>query len=115
MKFLTDVNPSGIMAHWLTQMGYDVVKVGDKNPRMTDEEILNWALAEERIIITTDTDFEEMVWQRGFVHCGILRLENLSRIERKLLLQDTLEKYHRELSSGAIVIAQKRKFRIRRR
>ena len=115
MKFLTDVNASGIVARWLIQMGHDVVKVADRNPRMTDEKILNWAFNEERIIITTDTDFEEMVWQRGVAHCGILRLENLPRFERKLLLQDTLEKYSEALSSGSIVIAQKRKFRIRKR
>ncbi len=53
MKFLTDVNASGILAHWLSQMGYDVLKVSQRNPKMTDDEILQWALEEERIIVTT--------------------------------------------------------------
>jgi predicted nuclease of predicted toxin-antitoxin system len=51
MKFLTNVNASGILAYWLTKMGYDVVKVADKDPRMADENILSWAFAEKRIIV----------------------------------------------------------------
>ncbi len=115
MKFLTDVNASGILAHWLVQMGYDVAKVGDRDPRMTDDKILEWTLEERRIIVTTDNDFEEMVWRRGYPHCGILRLENLPRFERKSLLKEALQKHHQDLASKAIVIAQKKKFRIRRR
>lgn len=46
MKFLVDVNASGSLAKWLLDQGYDVVKVADVNPRMSDAEILNWALQE---------------------------------------------------------------------
>jgi predicted nuclease of predicted toxin-antitoxin system len=115
MKCLTDVNASGILAQWLSQTGYDVVKVSQKNPKMTDDEILQWTLEEERIIVTTDKDFEEMVWRTGYPHCGILRLENLPRFERKALLEDVLRHHSQDLASAAIVVAQKRKFRIRRR
>lgn len=114
MNFLTDVNASGVLARWLVEMGHDVSVVGDKNPKMTDDEILTWAVDEQRIIITTDKDFEEMVWRERKLHCGILRLENLPRAERKLLLEEALELYSRELSAGTIIIAQKKKFRIRK-
>jgi len=96
-------------------MGYDVARVGNVDPRMTDDKILEWALEEHRIIVTTDKDFEEMVWRREYPHGGILRLENLPRFERKSLLKDMLRKHRQDLDSGAIVIAQKKKFRIRRR
>jgi predicted nuclease of predicted toxin-antitoxin system len=114
VKFLTDVNASGILAQWLVERGHDVSVVSDKDPRMTDDDILNWAVEEQRIIITTDNDFEEMVWRERRLHCGILRLENLPRAERKLLLEEVFELYSRELLSGAIVIAQKKRFRVRR-
>jgi predicted nuclease of predicted toxin-antitoxin system len=115
MKFLVDVNASGALARWLTQVGHDVTRVGDRDPRMPDDEILKWAVDEARIIVTTDKDFEEMIWQRAAAHCGVLRLENLPRSERRALLEDALERYHQDLASGAIVIAEKKKFRIRRR
>jgi len=86
MNFLLDVNASGALARWLIELGHDVVQVSEKNPRMSDDGILSWAVSEHRIIVTTDNDFEEMIWRQGKSHCGILRLENLPRSERKDLL-----------------------------
>ena len=65
MNFLLDVNASGIVARWLIELGHDVVLVSEKNPRMSDDEILRWAVRERRIIVTTDNDFEEMIWREG--------------------------------------------------
>jgi len=81
---------------------------------MSDSEILEWALEENRIIITTDDDFEEMIWRQGKSHCGVLRLENLPRSERIMLLRDVLDRHGRDLESGAIVIALSAKFRVRK-
>jgi len=53
MKFLVDVNASGALARWLVQIGHDVTRVGDRDPRMPDDEILQWAVDEGRIILTT--------------------------------------------------------------
>ncbi len=114
MKFLVDVNASGAVARWLVEMGHDVAQVTEKDPRMRDEAILSWAIQEERIIITTDQDFEEMIWRAGKAHCGVLRLENVPRAERRALLEDVLAYHSQELESGAIVIAQSRKVRIRK-
>ena len=114
MRFLVDVNASGSVARWLIDNGHDVALVSSRDPRMTDEEILKWAVMERRIIVTTDKDFEEMIWHQGRKHCGVLRLENLPRQLRLALLRDTISRYAEELSSGAIVIAYTHKFRIRR-
>ena len=113
MKFLTDVNASGTLAQWLLDLGHDVKQVADRDVSLTDEEILRWAVQEQRIIVTTDKDFEEMIWRQGKPHCGILRLENLPRAERKALLEDVLAQHMQALASGAIVIAQAKKIRIR--
>jgi len=113
MNFLLDVNASGAVAQWLIHRGHDVAEVGRKDPKMSDTKILDWALKEHRIIITTDNDFEEMIWRQGKSHCGVLRLENLPRSERIMLLQDVFARHSRDLESGAIVIASSTKFRIR--
>jgi len=63
MKFLTDVNASGALARWLLERGYDVLRVTDVDSRMEDSRILQWAWREKRALITTDQDFEEMVWR----------------------------------------------------
>lgn len=114
MKFLTDVNASGALANWLFQHGHDVARVADVDPGMRDALVLQWAWREDRIVVTTDQDFEEMVWWERKPHHGILRLENLPRNERLLLLEYVLEHHGRDLANGMIVIASNRKIRIRR-
>jgi len=114
MKFLLDVNASGAVARWLLTGGIMWRRVGQKDSRMSDDEILRWAVRERRIIVTTDNDFEEMIWRQGKSHCGVLRLENLPRSQRKALVHDVLDRHSKDLESGAIVIALSRKFRVRR-
>jgi len=114
MNFLLDVNASGAVARWLIDRGHNVAEVGQKDSRMSDDEILSWAVRERRIIVTTDNDFEEMIWRQGKSHCGVLRLENLPRSQRKALVDDVLDHHSKDLESGAIVIALSRKFRVRR-
>ena len=113
MKFLTDVNASGAVAAWLTKAGFDVAQVSAVDTRMTDEEILRWANREQRVIVTTDKDCEEMVWREGKRHCGLLRIENLPRDQRQSLLEYVLAHHSRELEAGAVIIALETKIRVR--
>jgi predicted nuclease of predicted toxin-antitoxin system len=114
MRFLLDMNASGALLSLLLDSGHDVTCVRDVDRKMSDSEILNWAVREKRIIITTDSDFEQMIWVQERVHCGVLRLENLPRSERVSLFQDVLASYGQDLEAGAVVIATKQKIRIRR-
>ncbi len=114
MKFLIDVNASGAVARWLRESGHDVVEVADKDVGLPDDKILQWAMLEKRIIVTTDKDFEEMIWCQGKSHHGILRLENLPRVERKRLVEYVLEKHAEDLALGYIVIAQVNRIRVRK-
>lgn len=114
MKFLLDVNASGALIPLLRKQDHDVVCVADVDATMTDQVILAWAVREQRIIITTDSDFEQMIWLQAKPHFGVLRLENLPRSERLTLLQEVLAAYTQELETGAIIIATQKKIRIRR-
>lgn len=115
MKFLVDVNASGVLSTLLVELGHEVACVKDVNPKMGDDEIIDWAVREERVIVTTDNDFEQMIWLQQKNHCGVLRLENLPRAERKKLLQEVLINHKQDLELGAVVIATKQKIRIRRK
>ncbi|WP_197278610.1 DUF5615 family PIN-like protein [Pseudanabaena sp. 'Roaring Creek'] len=108
------MNASGALLNLLLDSGHDVACVRDVDRKMSDSEILNWAVREKRIIITTDSDFEQMIWLQGRQHCGVLRLENLLRSERMALFQDVLSSWGQDLEARAVVIASKQKIRIRR-
>lgn len=81
----------------------------------TDEEILSWAVSDNRIIVTTDKHFEEMIWRQAKPHCGVLRLENLPRQEWWELIHNALAHHRDDLEAGAVVIASSIKFRVRKR
>lgn len=114
MKFLVDVNASGAVSAWLAEQGYDVAEVTKRDRRMKDIDILRWAADEQRIIVTTDQDFEERIWREQQSHCGVLRLENLPRRQRMALLHDVLAHHSEDLKGGAIVIAKSKRIRIRK-
>jgi predicted nuclease of predicted toxin-antitoxin system len=114
MKFLLDVNAGGSLARWLLDRGHDVRLVSEIDPGLEDLAVLQWGLREDRIIVTTDQDFEELVWREGKEHRGIVRLENLPRSERLRLFAYVLDQHPKDLESRAIVIAGSKKIRIRR-
>jgi predicted nuclease of predicted toxin-antitoxin system len=107
MKLLIDVNVGGSVTEWLINSGHDVVEVRDIDCKMTDKTILDRAVKENRIIITTDNDFEKMIWQQQKAHRGVLRLENLPRSERMELIKDVFIHHEKDLLSGYIVIENK--------
>jgi predicted nuclease of predicted toxin-antitoxin system len=115
MKFLLDVNTSGVLLKLLLESGHDVTCVTDVDSGMSDDLILSWAVREERIIITTDSDFEQMIWLQERPHYGVLRLENLPRQERIELFQEVLTDHADDLELGCVVIATQKKIRIRKK
>ena len=115
MKFLLDVNVGGALSPTLLKLDHDIACVADVNPRLADSTILEWAVKEERAIITTDSDFEQMIWLQEKSHYGVLRLENLPRMERIVLLRSILAAYAQELEAGVIIIATQKKVRIGRK
>ena len=114
MKFLLDANVAGSVSKHLKESGHDIAEVRSIDPRMPDHAVLECAFKENRILVTTDKDFEEMIWQQRKKHSGVLRLENLARAERLELLKDTMDKYSKDLESGSIVIATQKKYRVRK-
>ena len=74
MRFLVDFNVGRAVANYLRQSGYDVTSVGDVDPRMNDAGILLWAVREQRVVLTMDTDFGELVYHSGHAHAGVILL-----------------------------------------
>ena len=61
MRFLADENFPGDAVKRLTEAGHDVVWVRTAAPGSGDAEILAWAAQEQRIILTFDKDFGDLV------------------------------------------------------
>jgi predicted nuclease of predicted toxin-antitoxin system len=78
-----------------------------------DDEILARAHREERVLITLDKDFGELVIVRGQPHSGIERLVNLSAKQQGIYCLRLLEKYSDELNAGALVTVERDRVRVR--
>lgn len=97
----------------LEEAGHDVVWAGEWPQDPGDEEILNIAKREGRILVTLDKDFGELAIVRGMKHCGIVRLVNISATQQAAVCQRVLALHGKELESGAIVTAEPGRLRLR--
>ena len=90
LRILADENcPIRVIAE-LRRLGHDVVAAREVMPTAADEEVLNLAEQQIRLVVTFDKGFGEMAFRRGLAEkCGIIlfRLAGHSRagdIERAL-------------------------------
>ena len=65
MRFLCDANIGSTLARALIAEGHDVVQAALSYRSEDDEVILKRARSEERILVTCDKDFGELVFGRG--------------------------------------------------
>ncbi|MDP8925206.1 MAG: DUF5615 family PIN-like protein [Chloroflexota bacterium] len=73
MKFLIDESADARLAIHLRNLGHDVTLVAtDYSPATKDSEVLRIAVREQRILITFDRDFGELVFKQQQPHAGVL-------------------------------------------
>lgn len=72
MKVLLDSCVSGATLVILKAANHDAIWTGDWPRDPGDEQILQRALAESRIVVTIDKDFGELAIVRGIQHCGLI-------------------------------------------
>ncbi len=65
LRLLVDVSVGRKSEQYLNAAGHDTVCVRELNARATDVEILELAVLEQRIVITMDKDFGELVYNSG--------------------------------------------------
>ena len=115
MKFLLDVcAASRRMNDALTSQGHDVLTALDRNPRATDEEILDLALAEGRILITEDKDFGELAFVRKLPCPGIIRFVEMAVEEKVGAMRELLEQHQNAMNETSLIVVTRRRIRIRR-
>ena len=110
LRFLVDVNIGLAVARSLRDDGHDVVFVGDLDWRMPDADILALAYAEQRIILTMDTDFGELVYHSQQPHAGTLlvRMPGANRDEKTRVVDEIVHHYGDQLTDKFCVYRQGR-------
>ncbi|MBI3781955.1 MAG: DUF5615 family PIN-like protein [Deltaproteobacteria bacterium] len=102
------------LARWLREQGHDVEETRDRGIDPGDVTILQWAVTENRIVVTIDTDFGELVFLRGAAHCGMVRLPDVPAAERIALMRDLVLRYSEELMAKAVITVRGGRIRVTR-
>ena len=110
MRFLIDENVPSIFVDWLRSQGYDLVLAGDLAPGETDIHWLGTADGEQRIILTSDKDFGELIFRDKLNSHGVIliRLFDLAVTERLVRLQQVWSVIEANPSGSFIVVTSNR-------
>ena len=85
MNFLADESCAGPVVRALREAGHDVVAIAEVARGATDEQVLERALNEKRVLITEDRDFGELVYARGRSSAGVILVARVKLSQRPWL------------------------------
>lgn len=108
MRFLVDECTGSKVAAWLRGLGYEVFSVFDEARGMTDDDVLTKASVENRILITNDKDFGEMIFRERRAHHGVvfLRLDDERAANKIKVLEQLLENYAEKLPGQFVTVTE---------
>jgi predicted nuclease of predicted toxin-antitoxin system len=115
MRFLADENCEPLVVKTLRDFGHDVDYVAESAPGISDVEILQRNIAQERVIVTEDADFSSLVFQALMPAYSIIyiRIPPEFQAVKSLRIAELLDVYHQQLV-GSIAVVTRSKFRFRR-
>ena len=116
MRFLIDMNLSPRWIPVLQSEGWDAVhwcQIGSFNA--PDADLMAWALAEQRIVLTNDLDFGAILAATNSNAPSVVQVRNQDHRPETLapLLISLLRTHEAELLAGALLIADQTRSRVR--
>lgn len=116
MRFLVDACVDVSVSRWLQNQGHDSTHLRDQGlQRLPNGEIFNKASAEQRVIVTIDLDFSEILsFSHGMLVSTItFRVRNTRGEFLIRRLEAVLADILGFLERGAIVIIEESRYRVR--
>ncbi|MCL5105583.1 MAG: DUF5615 family PIN-like protein [Armatimonadetes bacterium] len=115
MRFIVDECVGPVVARQLRELGHDVFSVYEQARGISDDEVIDRARTEDRILVTNDKDFGEKVYRDGKLHSGIvlLRLRDQSVVAKIAAVTGLLE-FHSHRIEGAFVVITDKQVRFAR-
>jgi predicted nuclease of predicted toxin-antitoxin system len=106
MRSIVDECLGPVVGRWLRTQEHDVISIFEAARGSVDEDILAWAAREDRVLITADKGFGDLVFRDGHPHRGVILLrlddetpDNVIRVLAKLL-----DEYADEIDHNFVVV-----------
>ena len=114
MRFLADENMARAIVAWIRSAGHDVLYAAELKPGEADDVWLSQAQADNRLIVTADKDFGELVFRDHLNSAGVLllRMEDLTVQQRLTRLQSVWSVVEAN-PTGKFIVVTDRKVRVR--
>jgi predicted nuclease of predicted toxin-antitoxin system len=114
MKLLADENIEASVVAWLRETGHDVCWAAEVLVSTADETLLEIACREQRILLSYDLDFGELVYLERRPAAGIilLRFKSSNKWERLALLQRWWPRIE-EMAIGHFIVVRNNRIRVR--
>ncbi len=113
MRFLADENVSRLVVERLRAAGFDVASVRETRPGASDKDVLDEADSGDRVLITEDRDFGEVVARQRLKVRGIILLE-LDRLpsaaEAELVAE--IVRIHASKLTGNLLVVEPARVRV---
>src|SRR3972149_4347450 len=74
MRFLADESCDFAVVRALRAAGHDIAAVADISPQADDETVMDLAVRDERLLITEDKDFGQLVYANARASGGVVFL-----------------------------------------
>ena len=116
MRFLADMGVAQSVVKWLKSHEYDAVHLRDEGlQRLPDSEILQKAIEENRVLLTFDLDFGEIIAHSEGRNASVIvfRLHNTRAHNVMQRLETVLAESQNALERGAIVSVEEGRHRVR--
>jgi predicted nuclease of predicted toxin-antitoxin system len=117
MRFLADMGVSMRIVEWPRASGRDAIHLRDEGlQKLPNGEIFRKAIREERVVLTFDLDFGEIVAASdgASVSAILFRLRNTRAGFVVQRLKSVLDRSTEELAQGAVVLVEDGRHRVRR-
>lgn len=117
MRFLADMGVSVRVVEWLRENGHDAVHIREQGlERLSNGEIFSKAAADNRVVLTFDLDFGEIVALSHGVKVPVIvfRLHNTRAIHVIDRLACVLRQSGPAIEGAAVVVVEESRHRIRR-
>ena len=114
MRWLIDECVDADLAALLRHSGHDVVYMSDVAPRAADTEVMNRADGENRLLLTEDKDFGDLVFRQARPVPGIvlLRIDSSRRLLKGPRLLAAVDRFGDTLF-GRYTVIEDARFRSR--
>ena len=116
MRFLVDNALSPSVAKALVEAGHDAVHVRERGMHAAADEVLfEWAAAENRVIVSVDTDFSRILSQRRSAKPSVILFRRDWHVPNRQVsaILANLAAIENGLEEGAVITFDRERIRIR--